>query len=183
MWFLSVLFHQFSTFFHLSSGGWTVFYIKATVPQNVSHHRGTLISSVVRAPRFNFASVEAHHKQIQSQFYSHITYFTPLAFSCDLCQYRSSSSQNIPKCFLTACSLWLCTCHSTLYSSSCVILRYYIILRNKQDRQCTYNVTLRGVHESTLAVESSKCFIFLWVCVSVRACTRARGRVHARACM
>jgi len=35
---------------------------------------------------------------------------------------------------------------------------------NKQVRQCTYNITLRHVSATTVAVESMKYYIF-WVCV------------------
>ena len=38
------------------------------------------------------------------------------------------------------------------------------IVTNKQDRQCTYNVTLRSVSATIVVVESNKYYIF-WVCV------------------
>jgi hypothetical protein len=38
----------------------------------------------------------------------------------------------------------------------------------KQEMQCTYDVTLRCLHETIVAVESNKYYIFL--CVCVRAC-------------
>jgi len=34
----------------------------------------------------------------------------------------------------------------------------------KQDRQCTYNITLRRVDANTVAVEKQKSYIF-WECV------------------
>jgi hypothetical protein len=40
-----------------------------------------------------------------------------------------------------------------------------------QDRQCTYNVTLRRVHESLLPWESNKYHIFVCVCMRVRVCS------------
>jgi hypothetical protein len=43
----------------------------------------------------------------------------------------------------------------------------------KQDRQCTYNITLKLVHETIVAVEKPQ---VLLLCVCVRAC------MHARAC-
>jgi hypothetical protein len=55
----------------------------------------------------------------------------------------------------------------------------------KQKGQCTYNVTVKRVHESFLPWKSNK--YYLLVCVCVLACvnvdTRARGRVKARKCM
>jgi hypothetical protein len=58
----------------------------------------------------------------------------------------------------------------------------------QQDRQCAYNLTLRRVHVTNVAVEKQHEFHLL-VCVRLRArvCvhvgTRSRGHVHARACM
>jgi hypothetical protein len=52
-----------------------------------------------------------------------------------------------------------------------------------QDKQCTYNVTLRRVHESLLPWKSNTYCIFVCVCVHVRVGVQARGRVHARACV
>ena len=48
----------------------------------------------------------------------------------------------------------------------------------KQDRQCTYNVTLRRLHETIVAVESNKYYIFL----CVRVCARASTHIQARTC-
>ena len=49
--------------------------------------------------------------------------------------------------------------------------------KTKQDRQCTYNVTLRRVCEQKLPWKSNTYCIF--VCVNLRA----RRRVHARPCV
>ena len=59
----------------------------------------------------------------------------------------------------------------------------------QQDRQCTYNVALRSVHETVVAMEKQEYFTFVCACLReraserARACvhvgTRARGRVHA----
>jgi hypothetical protein len=42
-----------------------------------------------------------------------------------------------------------------------------------KERQSTYNVTFRRVHETTVAVEKHKYYIFLCLCVCVRAWVRA----------
>ena len=53
-------------------------------------------------------------------------------------------------------------------------------MKSKQDRQCTCNVKLRRLHETTVAVETQRYYIFLCMCVSVfvsvdsRACACAR---------
>jgi hypothetical protein len=46
----------------------------------------------------------------------------------------------------------------------------------QQDRQSTYNVTMSRVHETIVAVESNKYYIFLCVCVCVCACVCVWGR-------
>ena len=46
-----------------------------------------------------------------------------------------------------------------------------------------YNVTLRRVHVTTVAVQKARSLTYLYVRVRARACARARRRVHARACM
>jgi hypothetical protein len=57
-----------------------------------------------------------------------------------------------------------------------------------QERQCTCNVILRRVHETTVAVVSSKYYIFLraracvCVCVFVGECKRLRASEWTRAC-
>jgi hypothetical protein len=51
-------------------------------------------------------------------------------------------------------------------------------IKLKQDRQCTYNVTLRRVCKSLLPWESRKYYIF--VCVCVRVCPGAWACVCAR---
>jgi hypothetical protein len=54
----------------------------------------------------------------------------------------------------------------------------------ERERQCTYNVTLRRVHESLLPWRSNMCYLL--VCVCVRACMWIPGCVAAcmrvRAC-
>ena len=42
-----------------------------------------------------------------------------------------------------------------------------------QDRQCTYNVILRRVYESTVDVEKQKYYIFLCGCTGTGVCLRA----------
>ena len=63
----------------------------------------------------------------------------------------------------------------------------YLAPNMKQDRQCTYNVTLGRVHITIVAVESSKYYILVCVCILARVCvhvgTRSRGRVHAHTCI
>jgi hypothetical protein len=62
-------------------------------------------------------------------------------------------------------------------------------LRTKQDRQCTYNVTMRRVRELLLSSKRKNCSIRVFVSVGVRACVcvrawvgdRKRGCVNARA--
>jgi hypothetical protein len=53
----------------------------------------------------------------------------------------------------------------------------------EQDRQCTYNVTIRRVRESLLPWKSSKYYLLVCVCMGARKCvhvdSRARGHVHA----
>ena len=44
-----------------------------------------------------------------------------------------------------------------------------------------YNVTLRRVHVTTVAVKKAISLTYLYVRVRARACARARRRVHARA--
>jgi hypothetical protein len=54
----------------------------------------------------------------------------------------------------------------------------------EQDRQCTYNLTLRGVHRTTVVVEKQVLHIRLCVhaCACVHLGTWARGRMHAPYC-
>ena len=52
------------------------------------------------------------------------------------------------------------------------------ILREKQDRKTTFNVTLRRVHERMSPWKSNKNCIF-----SVSMCTHSRGSVNACACV
>jgi hypothetical protein len=47
----------------------------------------------------------------------------------------------------------------------------------KQDRQCTYYVTLRRVHETMVVVEKQ---YYKFLCVYVRACVRVDIGVGAR---
>jgi hypothetical protein len=54
------------------------------------------------------------------------------------------------------------------------------VSRKKKGTQSTYNVILRRVRESLLQRKSNKYYIFVWVYTRVRACARARGRMHAR---
>jgi hypothetical protein len=55
-------------------------------------------------------------------------------------------------------------------------------VKHKQDRQCTYNVTLRRVHEPIVAVNSNKYYILVCVCMLTQACVRACGYTNAWAC-
>jgi hypothetical protein len=48
-----------------------------------------------------------------------------------------------------------------------------------QHRQCTYNMTLRWVREALLTWKSNN-YIFMCVRERLRACARARWRVHVR---
>jgi hypothetical protein len=57
----------------------------------------------------------------------------------------------------------------------------------EQQRQCTYNVTLRRVRELLLPWRSNKYYIFVCVCVDVRTCVRVGARasgvyMRVRAC-
>ena len=62
---------------------------------------------------------------------------------------------------------------------------------NKGEEQCTHNVLLTRVHETTVAVYSNKYYIFLCVCVCVRAradegmrvCVCILARARARVCV
>ena len=48
-----------------------------------------------------------------------------------------------------------------------------------KDRQCTYDVILRRVRESSLPWKSNKCYVFrLCKCLCVRLGAQARGRVR-----
>jgi hypothetical protein len=51
-----------------------------------------------------------------------------------------------------------------------------VLFKKKQDRQCTYNVTLRRVRESLLPWKSSKYYISVYMCA--RECVSVSGCVH-----
>ena len=59
----------------------------------------------------------------------------------------------------------------------------------EQDRQCTCNITLRHIHETTVAVESNEYYIILCMCVTesmqvcVRPCVGVGARVQTCACV
>ena len=53
------------------------------------------------------------------------------------------------------------------------------IAQNKQEKQLTYNLTLRLFHE-TIVGEEKQCVTYLCVCVCVCMCVRARVVVVAR---
>ena len=54
--------------------------------------------------------------------------------------------------------------------------------KNQQDRQCTYNVTLRRVSELLLPWKSFKCYIFFCVCARARAHRHMGVSMRVRAC-
>jgi hypothetical protein len=54
-------------------------------------------------------------------------------------------------------------------------------IKHKQDRQCTYNLTFRHVHETIVAVKKQKLLhISVCVCVCVCVCLCARARLFMR---
>ena len=54
-------------------------------------------------------------------------------------------------------------------------VRGIILPKSKQDKQCTYNVTLTRVRESLLPWKSNKYYVFVCVCGRVGVCMRMRA--------
>jgi hypothetical protein len=61
---------------------------------------------------------------------------------------------------------------------------YFFYLFLKQDRQCTCNVTMRSVRETTVAVENNNIFlcegIYVHACVHAHVCVCGWEWVHKR---
>jgi hypothetical protein len=77
---------------------------------------------------------------------------------------------------LSVCLLQVSACISACLGSKNTNVAQMISDHNiKQDRQGTYNVTLRRVNETIVAVESNTYYIL--VCVYMHACTWLPGRV------
>jgi hypothetical protein len=57
-------------------------------------------------------------------------------------------------------------------------------VKKKKARQCTYSVTMRRVHETTVTVKSNKYYVFLCLCVRAIQCVRVPAcvGVGARRC-
>ena len=66
-----------------------------------------------------------------------------------------------------------------------VVDKFHIKDGVKQDRQCTCNVTLRCVHETTFALKSNEYYIFLClvVCVCARGLLPVAEYMRVRACV
>ena len=64
------------------------------------------------------------------------------------------------------------------------MLCVYSCEQKQEDRQCTYNLTLRRLRELLLSWNSSKYYLLVCVCVRARMWVPgARGRVPAHTCI
>ena len=83
-----------------------------------------------------------------------------------------------PQCYISH------SCHDRLqFNNDYELCNYEEKSKIQQDRQCTCNVILRRVHETTVAVESNKFYIFLCMCVRARVGETMRMHACVRVCV